>query len=186
MIIIIEGIDRVGKTTLAKLINKKFNIPIYKQERIGGNEIQLNVSCRNNGRLMKSSNLLMNYTRARTLVDFWNWSGYKQDIILDRFHWTEAVYSLVDRHSPDVMQMMENVEREMLNQKDKYFIIQVMPVEIKWSSREHGSDLTRHQKEFDKLYDKSELNKYRCTFYSYDLVLNEIERRLKICRDQEN
>ena len=58
------------------------------------------------------------------------------------------------------------------------FIIQVMPVDIKWSSRQHGSDLVRHQKEFDDLYNKSKLNKYRCTFYSYDMCINEVERRL--------
>ena len=66
MIIIIEGIDRVGKTTLANMLSERFNIPIYKQVRIGGNEIQLNITARNSGRLQKSSNLLMNYTRART------------------------------------------------------------------------------------------------------------------------
>lgn len=178
MIIIIEGIDRVGKTTLANMLSERFNIPIYKQERIGGNEIQLNITARNSGRLQKSSNLLMNYTRARTLVDFWNWNGYNDNIIMDRFHWTEAVYSLVDRHSPEVRTMMENIEREMLTQKDKYLIIQVMPVDIKWSSRQHGSDLVRHQKEFDDLYNKSKLNKYRCTYYSFDMCINEIERRL--------
>ena len=178
MIIIIEGIDRVGKTTLANMLSERFSIPIYKQERIGGNEIQLNITARKSGRLQKSSNLLMNYTRARTLVDFWNWKGYNDNIIMDRFHWTEAVYSLVDRHSPEVRTMMENIEAEMLKQKDKYFIIQVMPVDIKWSSRQHGSDLVRHQKEFDDLYNKSKLNKYRCTFYSYDMCINEVERRL--------
>lgn len=178
MVIILEGIDRVGKTTLANMLSERFNIPIYKQERIGGNEIQLNMGCRNSGRLMKSSNLLMNYTRACTLVEFWNWSGYNDNIIMDRFHWTEAVYSLVDRKSPEVMTMMKNVENEMLKQKDKYLIIQVMPVDIKWSNRQHGSDLSRHQKEFDKLYEESKMNKYRCTYYSYELAINEVERRL--------
>ncbi len=178
MVIILEGIDRVGKTTLANMLSERFNIPIYKQERIGGNEIQLNITCRNNGRLMKSSNLLMNYTRACTLVEFWNWSGYNDNIIMDRFHWTEAVYSLVDRKSPEVMTMMKNVECEMLKQKDKYLIIQVMPVDIKWSNRQHGSDLSRHQKEFDKLYEESKMNKYRCTYYSYELAISEVERRL--------
>lgn len=178
MVIIIEGIDRVGKTTLANKLSERFDIPIYKQERIGGNEIQLNFTARNSGRWMKSSNMLMNYTRARTLVDFWNWIGYNDNIIMDRFHWTEAVYSLVDRNSPEVRTMMENIEAEMLKQKDKYLIIQVMPVDIKLSSRQHGSDLVRHQKEFDDLYDKSKLNKYRCTYYSYGACIDEVERRL--------
>jgi hypothetical protein len=97
---------------------------------------------------------------------------------MDRFHWTEAVYSLVDRHNPEVMTMMKNIEAEMFKHKDKYFIIQVMPVDIKWCSRQHGSDLVRHQKEFDKLYKESKLNKYRCTYSSIDMAVNEIYRRL--------
>ena len=166
MIIIIEGIDRVGKTTLAQKLSGEFGIPILKQERIGGNEQSTDDSA------------LINYGRAVGLIDFWNWEGFNQNIIVDRFHWTEAVYSLIDRHSPEVRTMMENIEVEMLKQKDKYFIIQVMPVDIKWSSRQHGSDLVRHQKEFDDLYNKSKLNKYRCTYYSFDMCINEIERRL--------
>lgn len=166
MIIIIEGIDRVGKTTLAQKLSGEFGIPILKQERIGGNEQSTDDSA------------LINYGRAVGLIDFWNWEGFNQNIIVDRFHWTEAVYSLVDRNSPEVRTMMENVEAEMLKQKDKYLIIQVMPVDIKLSSRQHGSDLVRHQKEFDDLYDKSKLNKYRCTYYSYGACIDEVERRL--------
>lgn len=184
MVIIIEGIDRVGKTTLANKLSERYGIPIYKQERIGGNEVDLNpfrVGFRT-GKLAAEpdilSNILMNYVRARTLVDFWNWSGYNEDIIVDRFHWTEAVYSLVDRGNMEPMRLMMNVEKQMLEQKDKYLIIQVMPADIKNSIRQHGSDLTEHQKEFDKLYDESKLNKYRCSYYSFDMAVDEVYRRL--------
>lgn len=176
MVIIIEGIDRVGKTTLAKKLSEKYNIPIFKQERIGGNEVVLNPV--RNGKMVAESNILMNYVRGRTLVDFWNWSGYNQNIIVDRFHWTEAVYSLVDRNSIEPMHMMMNLEREMLKQKDKYLIIQVMPTCIKESSRQHGKDLSKHQEEFNKLYDESKLNKYRCSYCSIDMAVDEVYRRL--------
>ena len=33
MVIIIEGLDRTGKTTLANELSKRFNIPIYKKDR---------------------------------------------------------------------------------------------------------------------------------------------------------
>ena len=176
MIIIIEGIDRVGKTTLAKKLSEKYNIPIFKQERIGGNEIALNPV--RAGKMDAQSNILVNYVRARTLVDFWNWSGYNENIIVDRFHWTEAVYSLVDRNSVEPMHMMMVLEREMLKQKDKYLIIQVMPTCIKESSRQHGKDLSKHQEEFNKLYDESKLNKYRCSYCSMDIAVDEVYRRL--------
>ena len=182
MIIIIEGIDRVGKTTLANKLSEQYNIPIYKQERIGGNDIQLNLE--RAGNMLKESNVVMNYCRARTLVDFWNWSGFKENIIMDRFHWTEAVYGLCDRNSDEPMRMMEAIERQMLEQKDKYLIIQVMPVDIKTSSRQHGYDLTRHQKEFDRLYNMSKLNKCRCSYYSFEVAIEEVSRRLKEWQDQ--
>ena len=184
MVIIIEGIDRVGKTTLANKLSEQYNIPIYKQERIGGNEIHLGIS--RTGNMLKESNIITNYTRARTLVDFWNWSGFTENIIMDRFHWTEAVYGLIDRGSYEPMRMMEAIERQMLEQKDKYLMIQVMPVDIKTSSRQHGSDLLMHQKEFDLLYDSSKLNKCRCSYYSFEVAIAEVDRRLKECRDQIN
>lgn len=188
MIIIIEGIDRVGKTTLANMLSERFNIPIYKQERIGGNNQQLNIPFggRTNGKTLIRNNLLLNYCRAKTLVDFWNWNGYNDNIIMDRFHWTEAVYGLVDRGSVEPMNLMKELEKDMLSEKDKYLIIQVMPTDIKWSSKQHGSDLTEHQKLFDELYSESKLNKYRCSYFSSNLCVDEVERRLKKCQDQTN
>lgn len=177
MIIIIEGIDRVGKTTLANMLSERFNIPIYKQERIGGNSIEL--SPVRSGKFMAYENQVLNYCRAKTLVDFWNWIGYNDNIIIDRYHWTEAVYSTVDRHSTYSYNLMKDVEEIMLKQKEKYLIIQVMPVDIKLCSREHGYDLTKHQEMFDELYNESKLNKYRCTYSSYDLCIDEVERRLR-------
>lgn len=166
MIIIIEGIDRVGKTTLANKLSEQFNIPIIKQERIGGN-----------GQTSKE-NALINYGRAVGLVDIFNSDCFTQNIIMDRFHWTEAVYSIVDRSNDEQYMRMNNVELQMLKQKDKYLIIQVMPVDIKWCNKQHGSDLTNHQKEFDSIYESSKMNKYRCTYFSYDMCIAEVERRL--------
>ena len=178
MIFIIEGIDRVGKTTLANKLSEKFNIPIYKQERLGGNDVNLDLIAAGNKHAV-DRNIFSNYIRANSLVDFWNSDAFKQNIILDRFHWTESVYSLVDRGSREPMQYMACVEAEMLKNKDKYFIIQVMPTDIKRSSAEHGKDLVKHQVEFDMLYDSSRLNKYRCSYGTIDLCIDKVEKLLK-------
>lgn len=167
MIIIIEGIDRVGKTTLAKILSERFGISILKQERIGGNN------------QVSNDNALINYGRALGLVDIFNSICFTQNIILDRFHWTEAVYSLIDRNNNEQLLRMNEVELQMLKCKDKYLIIQVMPVDIKRCSRMHGSDLSKHQIEFDKLYHECKLDKIRCSHFSYDTCISEVERRLK-------
>ena len=172
MVIIIEGIDRVGKTTLANKISKELNVPIYKQDRIGGNFVNLSKS--RSGNVFATNNILGNYVRAKTLVDFWSWPGFTQNIIMDRFHWTEAVYSLVDRDCLSQYENMKLIERDMLEHKDKYIIIYVVPTDIKWSSRQHGSDLTRHNEEFVKLYNESKLNKCMCTLFTMDVVLDRI------------
>ena len=170
MIIIIEGIDRVGKTTLANIISKHFGIPIFKQERLGGNN--------SNGDNSSEEYTILNYGRALGLVDFWNSDSFKDDVIVDRFHWTEAVYSKIDRHNIKSSKYMSNVEYIMSKARNKYFIIQVMPIDINYCIRQHGSDLKEHQKEFNMWYETSDLIKYRCSHYSYDLAIEEIERRL--------
>lgn len=167
MIIIIEGIDRVGKTTLANKISNEFNIPILKQERIGGNNQSDN------------DNALINYGSIIGLINFLNNDFFKDNLIIDRFHWTEAVYSLINRNNKNPMLKIPTIETCMEKQHDKYLIIQVQPVDINWSIRQHGSDLLKHQKEFDKLYEKCKLNKYCCTFFSFDMCLKEIGRRMK-------
>ena len=172
MVIIIEGIDRVGKTTLANKISEEFDVPIYKQDRIGGNFVNLSRS--RSGNTSAYINILDNYVRAKTLVDFWNWSGFTQNIIMDRFHWTEAVYSLVDRDCLLQYENMKLIEKSMLEHKDKYMIIYIVPTDIKWSSRQHGKDLTRHNEEFYRLYKDSKLNKYMCSLFSIDMAIDKV------------
>lgn len=162
MIVIIEGIDRVGKTTLANVINKTFKIPIFKQNRIGGN-------------LLMSDNVMtINYGTMLGQINFWNWDNFNDNLILDRFHWTEAVYSLIERNNDKPMQYVQTIESYMARRINKYLIIQVMPTDINWSSMQHGLDLSLHQDKFNELYDKCNLNKCRCTFESYNDVINKI------------
>lgn len=172
MVIIIEGIDRVGKTTLANKISEEFDVPIYKQDRIGGNFVNLSRS--RSGNISAYINILDNYVRAKTLVDFWNWSGFTQNIIMDRFHWTEAVYSLVDRDCLLQYENMKLIEKSMLEHKDKYMVIYIAPTDIKWSSRQHGKDLARHNEEFNRLYKDSKLNKYMCSLFSIDMAIDKV------------
>lgn len=174
MVIIIEGIDRVGKTTLANKISEELNVPIYKQDRIGGNKLLVDNGESNTIKNYRTCNICENYMRAKTLVDFWNWPGFTQNIIMDRFHWTEAVYSLIDRGSREQYDAMKLIEKNMLQRPDNYIIIYVMPTDIKWSSRQHGKDLTKHNEEFVKLYNESKLNKCMCTLFTTDVVLNKI------------
>lgn len=158
MIILVEGIDRVGKTTLCKILSDRFGFPISKDDtRYYGSH----------------NNVDINTEKDNTFVNLIE-QGCIDNVIFDRFHLTEYVYSYIERGvKNDAMIDIDN----RLSKLDVLLIF-VLPVDIKWSSREHGSDLTKHQKLFEKMYEQSKLNKYRCTFYSYDMCINEVERRL--------
>ena len=164
MIIIVEGIDRVGKTTLVNKLSEALDIPIVKQTRVGGNKTSA------------EDIVSVNYGRAAGLVDFWNNKIFNTDIILDRFFWTEAVYNKCDRCINCSIPAAKGLDDVMQVVKDKYLIILVDPTDIKWSSEKHGKDLTKHQYWFNKLFNMSGLNKLRCDFNSLDNTVNEVKK----------
>ena len=173
MIIIIEGIDRVGKTTLANMLSKEFNISVFKKDRICGNEAK------------DEEAAAFNYGNAAGLVDMWNWIGFKQDIIVDRFHWTESVYGQVERGSNESRYYMGLIEERMLLRKNKYLMIYMRPTSIERSSEEHGKDLSEHLKRFDELATNTQLNLIVGDYNQIYKIVNNI-REMVICQDQGN
>ena len=84
MVIIIEGLDRTGKTTLANELSKRFNIPIYKKDR---EEL---------GQSFEEDELI-NLGDSIATVKLFNSELFKgRHVILDRFHWSEYVFNMVD------------------------------------------------------------------------------------------
>lgn len=173
MIIIIEGIDRVGKTTLANMLSKEFNIPVFKKDRICGNEAK------------DEEAAAFNYGNAAGLVDMWNWIGFKQDIIVDRFHWTESVYGQVERGLNESRYYMGLIEERMLLRKNKYLMIYMRPTSIERSSEEHGKDLSEHLKRFDELATNTQLSLIVGDYNQIYKIVNNV-REMVICQDQGN
>lgn len=173
MIIIIEGIDRVGKTTLANMLSKELDIPIFKKDRIDGNKAKTEDS------------VLVNYGNGLGMVDIFNWSGFKQDVIIDRFHWTEAVYGQADRGSLDSKYLMGLLEERMLLKKNKYLMIYIRPTSIERSSEEHGSDLSQHLKLFDELATVTQLDLIIGDYNQISKIVNNVREMIR-CQDQTN
>lgn len=159
MIIIVDGIDKVGKTTLCKLLSKEFGLNISKDDtRYFGSH----------------SNIDINTEKDNTFVNLIE-QGCLDNVVFDRFHMTEYVYSKVERGKEN--KYMLDID-ERLSKQDVIMIL-VFPVDINWSSRMHGSDLSLHQKEFEMFYKKSKIKKkYRCTHVTYDVVLNQIKKEI--------
>lgn len=173
MVIIIEGIDRIGKTTLANKLSKELNIPVFKKVRMCGNEEK------------REEADDYNYGNAAGIVDIWNWKDFKQDMIVDRFHWTESVYGQIDRNSYLSRYYMGLIEERMLLRKNKYFMIYMRPTSIERSSEEHGKDLSEHLKQFDKLASNTNLNLILGDYNQIDKIVEMVKELLK-CQDQRN
>lgn len=171
MIIIIEGIDRVGKTTLANKLSKELNIPVFKKDRIGKKDTTYD-------------SMIVNFGNASGLLDMWNWKGFKQDIIVDRFHWTESVYGSIERH-PETSFYMDIIEKSMLLNKEKYLMVYMRPTSIERSSEEHGKDLSEYLKRFDELATNTQLDLIVGDYNQIDEIIKMVKEKVK-CQDQEN
>ena len=145
MIVIVEGIDRVGKTTFCNKLSESLNIPIYKKDRVN-----ITASARDSA--------LINLGDAIGTIDFWNSNCKYESIIVDRFYWTEYVYTKIERYHDISKDNIQAVENRMMTKRDNYIIVYVRPTNVEWSSSRHGSSLQPHLSEFDELFSASKLN----------------------------
>lgn len=175
MIIIAEGIDRVGKTTLCNKLSTELNIPIFKKDR---------TDCKIS--TCQRDDILVNFGNAHGLIDAWSMLPSSEDLIIDRFYWTEYVYTKVQRDPSMSIELLKSVEDHMLMHNDKFITIYVRPTDIKWSSSMHGSDLSAHLFLFDKIFEQSKLHKLCTNYYELDTIFNIIKRRNYAWLDKRN
>lgn len=149
MIFIVEGIDRVGKTTLIDRFIKSTNIKkfnAYFPELVPPSKFD-------------NFNETDKYLREILLCKM-----FESDIVFDRLHLTDFVYGCIERHY-DFTAALENfklIERELLSQKA--MLILVKPTDIKLSSQSHGKDLSVHEGLFEMAYNMSKLTKIKCDY----------------------
>ena len=149
MIIIVEGIDRVGKTTLCNKLQEELNIPVYKNKGI----IQYN----------KMDNT-EETDKMLKLIDLCNLTN--SSIIFDRFYLSDFVYGILERnYNIDIA--IDNFRKvdDLLSEIDNVFLIYVLPTDIENSSKQHGKDLRVHDGEFYDLFRNSKIkNKWQVTY----------------------
>lgn len=161
-LIIVEGIDRVGKTTLIQKI----------KERVNGNCIVMKDSYIDNGDI-NEANASEKLKTTLNMLDAIERSKVDVTVILDRFHWTELVYGYVDRKYLNVY--ANEVDRHIsLNYKDATIIL-VAPTNLKRSSDEHGKDLTAHDIFFMTLTKATNIKNVRiCDYNSMKQVIEKL------------
>lgn len=147
MIVIVEGIDRVGKTTLVNRIKKATGFAVYHNNT----DFRLD-RMDNDNETDKMLKMLQVYDIG------------KPGIIFDRFHWTDFVYGCLQRDY-SFTKALENKDKiEAVLRMQKAVIVLVKPTDIGESSLQHGRDLLRHERLFEFLFDESKLNKISCTY----------------------
>lgn len=198
MIIIVEGVDRVGKTTLCEMIEEYYadimNIRRFKDDtRYVHNYLNKEVNTEKN-------NTIVNMIEQ----------GVIENIILDRFHITEFVYGVVERSYKNVD--MIDIDRRLAdidkpdtpvddeNNEDDIdpgmsydghihndvVLIYVVPVDIKRSSEEHGYNLERHLRWYNDFYDNTLIkNKIKVDYETLELALDFIDEILCIKKEEE-
>lgn len=150
MIIIVEGIDRVGKTTLCQKISETIKLPIYKH--IG--DFKYDKMDNDN-----ETDKMLQILEICRLSDTY--------IIFDRFHLTDYIYGVLERnYSLDkALKNFVQIEEFLNKMSNKVILILMQPTDVKKSSEEHGKDLSKHKDMFFDLYKMSKIkNKYQCTY----------------------
>lgn len=154
MVIIVEGIDRVGKTTLVNMLHNATGFPVYKN----------NTSFRLED--MDNENETDKMIKMLQVCQLTNAS-----IIFDRFHWTDAVYGVIHRgYDPEkALANVRQIEKVLVNMDA--LVILVNPTNVGDSSVQHGCDLRGHDKLFAKLFSGCKVDAYACNYHSLDYAV---------------
>ena len=162
MIIIVEGIDRVGKTTLCKKLSEEFGILIHKY------------------------NGLIEYSKMKNIEESDKTLGLIQllketnsSIIFDRTYLSDYVYGVMERDY-DVSEASRNFEiiDQAMSELEDVFLIYILPTDLDKSSNEHGKDLSVYDTLFYELFEMSEIkNKFRCNYNTMNEVISFIKGR---------
>ena len=156
MIVIVEGIDRVGKTTLCNKFAEK-GFKYFKDVYFDGVPITRRIASE----------------KLRTTLEFFKLFK-DENIVVDRFHITEFVYGALERNYTS--SEVEFIDKE-LALLDAVLIL-VNPVnaeDLDRASRVHGKDLTIHNSIFNTFYKVSSIKrKHICDFNSLDFIVERL------------
>ena len=157
MFVIIEGIDRVGKTTLANKLEK---------------DLGFNKYCINNQ--FPFDNVAHNVDVNEAILGMMN--VCKGNVVFDRFHMTEFVYGCFDRGYNCYAEYLRINER--LCKLDDCLLVFVRPFDIKRSVEEHGMDLYKHNNLFEELFNKYEGEKISCDYSTLENAVEYIKEKI--------
>jgi len=136
MLVILEGIDKVGKTALSKKL-EDVGFLNFKDEPFDG--IENLTKERANEKL----------TTTLSFLKMLDKKGI--DIVVDRFHFSELIYGKLDRGYENwYIHFLD----EELNKLNTHLVL-IQPTNINYNNEKHGSDLSKHNNWFKHLFEKT-------------------------------
>lgn len=180
MIVIVEGIDRVGKTTLCNKIHDLHGLPVFKHS----NE-SFDYSKMDND---NETDKMLQLIELASIT--------KSDVIFDRFHISDMVYGQLERNY-EYNKAKENFKKiDGRLSKEDSILIHVYPSNhenLMKASTEHGKDLLHYFEMFMEFYEKSKMNKIMICYENFDSFIkntrlngfvNEVEKLQSASRKQ--
>lgn len=182
MIIIVEGIDRVGKSTLVeKLVSecgcvqymcRQAMYPVWKIEdgKIASAPEVCDIS--------KHDDYMINLAKMNAEVCMLEalMPHVDKPIVIDRLHFSEAVYGNADR---DYSCSEAFFDFDYRLSELGAMVLYVEPTDVKQSSEEHGEDLSLHEKMFDDLLKVTACPVQRLKFDQIDEVVEQWRGKLQ-------
>lgn len=164
MIIIVEGIDRCGKTTfIDKLCNADNNIIRFKDYNVCSKTYtDEDFTSFSLGKLDTSVAILKQLSEQ----------GY--DVIVDRLHLTELVYGSVERKQTSHKEIGE-LDNRLAQMKS--LLVLVEPTDLNWSNEQAEKDQTEHYHAFKSAYINSAIEKYHTNFNKLDEAVQYVLNR---------
>lgn len=169
MLILIEGIDRVGKSTLAEKLHQAIDGSILFDRTFDDSIVEFlkmeHSQSTTNARELELINAYDSMMEANQNTVF----------IVDRFHLSTALYESVLRNNyTSSMVASKQIDRYFIDRND-VVLIHVKPSDIELSSRLHGSDLSNDARFMQMLVDDSFIkNKLEVNWLMIQNCINSI------------
>lgn len=161
-IVIVEGVDRSGKTTVANALSRALNIPVFRNKEFGfKNEDH------GRGAVYETQKIWLMLNMVET---------FDADVIFDRLHLSEYVYGMIDRGY-----INNNVWKidDRLKSLDAVIVL-VKPYDIESSSLLHGKDLTEYEEQFEWIAEHvTSCDVVTGTMLDVDEIVCEVEKLIK-------
>lgn len=174
MIVVVEGIDRVGKTTLCKRIESELGF-IYFKDLSG-----INIPFVTTGMLKTVA-----YNKMTTAIEFLKLFGGKNEphIVIDRFHLTELVYGKLKRgYFNRACYIADEVLSELFT---TLIFIFADSNQCVLSNSEHKFDLDDYNNGFVEFYTKSKIDDKLLISsrddYDFNRVIRHIRKKVNEC-----